>query len=364
MAGDRRRTQKEVRIADVARLAGVSTATVSRVLATPDKVTPLTHTLVMEAVRRSGYIPNSAARNLRTRRTMMVLAVVPNLANPVLAQILRGIDDELTRSGYGLVIGNLDNRREREARYVDLALSRQVDGVLLMNGHIPENGQRDMTEAGLPMVALCAAMPVEGIPHVVVEDREAAREAARHLTRLGHERLAYISGPAGHVIETERYAGFIEGLREAGLSERNCLRWEGVFGFSAGLTAAADFLRIDERPTAVFAACDESALGFIKAVRAAGVAVPGDVSVLGFDGIEFSDYSDPTLTTFRQPMHEIGRAGADILLRLIRKEQRPEGWNLRLPVELLERGTTGPAPRGKAHPTASLARTAGSAGEA
>ena len=116
MSRKRWRSAKEIRIADVARLAGVSTATVSRVLANPDKVRTKTYDVVMEAVRRSGYTPNSVARNLRTRRTMTVLVVVPNLANPVFAQILRGIDDELTQSGYGLVIGNLDNCLEREPR--------------------------------------------------------------------------------------------------------------------------------------------------------------------------------------------------------------------------------------------------------
>src|ERR671916_2691432 len=180
MSRNRWRSVKETRIADVARLAGVSTATVSRVLGSPDQVRPQTHALVMDAVRRSGYTPNSIARNLRTRRTLTVLAVVPNLANPVFAQILRGIDDELTQSGYGLVIGSLDNCIEREARYVVLALSRQIDGIILMNGRIPESGKRTMSEAGLPMVAMCADIPNSGLPLVTVQDREASQAAVRH----------------------------------------------------------------------------------------------------------------------------------------------------------------------------------------
>jgi LacI family repressor for deo operon, udp, cdd, tsx, nupC, and nupG len=185
----------------------------------------------MEAVRRSGYTPNSVARNLRTRRTMTALVVVPNLANPVFAQILRGVDDELTQSGYGLIIGNLDNCPEREPRYVDLALSRQADGVLLMNGRIPGDGKRHMGEAGLPMVALCAAISDERIPNVVVQDREASRAAVRHLLRLGHRRLGYVGGLPGNIIETERYAGFREGMAEVGLGERDIVRWEGRFVF-------------------------------------------------------------------------------------------------------------------------------------
>jgi LacI family repressor for deo operon, udp, cdd, tsx, nupC, and nupG len=335
---------KEIRIADVARLAGVSTATVSRVLANPDKVRAKTHDLVIDAVRRSGYTPNSVARNLRTRRTMTVLVVVPNLANPVFAQILRGVDDELTQSGYGLVIGNLDNCPEREPRYVDLALSRQADGILLMNGHIPGDGKRHMGEARLPMVALCAAISDDRIPNVVVQDREASREAVRHLTALGHRKLGYVAGPVGNVIEGERYAGFLEGVAEAGLGEKDFVRWEGRFIFSTGVAAAEAFLSLKDRPTGIFASSDESAIGFLKTVRAAGLRVPGDVSIVGFDGIEFADFIEPTLTTLQQPLHELGRIGAKVLLKMIRGEMTPEDWSVRLPLTLLDRDTTGPAP--------------------
>ncbi|MCB8821804.1 LacI family DNA-binding transcriptional regulator [Microvirga rosea] len=346
MSRKRWRTVKEIRIADVARLAGVSTATVSRVLANPDMVRSKTHDLVMDAVRRSGYTPNSVARNLRTRRTMTVLVVVPNLANPVFAQILRGIDDELTQSGYGLVIGNLDNCTEREARYVDLVRSRQVDGILLMTGRLPGDGTRHMGEAGLPIVAMCAAIPDGRIPNVVVQDREASRAAVHHLASLGHKRLGYISGPLGNVIEGERFAGFLEGLADAGLGQQDFVRWEGRFIFAAGVSAAENFLRLKNRPTGIFATCDESAIGFLKTVRANGVRVPEDVSIVGFDGIEFADYTEPTLTTFRQPLHELGRAGGHVLLNMMRGEMRPEDWNVRLPLTLLARDTTGPVSAG------------------
>jgi LacI family repressor for deo operon, udp, cdd, tsx, nupC, and nupG len=331
-----------MRIADVAHLAGVSTATVSRVLADPEKVRPKTRAIVMEAVRSSGYTPNSTARNLRTRRTMMVLAVVPNLANPVFAQILRGIDDELTQSGYGLVIGNLDNQLTREARYVELALSRQIDGVLLLNGRVPASGKRTMTEARLPMVAICAEIPGSGIPSVTVEDREAGRSAVEYLFALGHRQFGYIAGPIDNVIEAERFAGFLEGIARTGLSECDLVRWEGGFAFAAGVSAARSFLRMKTRPSAVFGACDESAIGFIKTVQSAGLKVPEEVSVMGFDGIEFADYVEPTLTTFKQPLHDLGRAGASAVLRMIRGEGRPAAMGAKLPLTLLDRQTTAP----------------------
>lgn len=342
MSRKRWRSVKEIRIADVARLAGVSTATVSRVLSEPGKVRQKTHDLVMEAVRRSGYIPNSTAQKLRTRRTMNVLVVAPRLTNPVFAEVLRGVDDELTQSGYGIIIGNLDNRREREARYVDLALSRQVDGILLLTGYIPENGTRDMRESGLPIVAICAAIEDDTIPNVVVQDREACRRAVEYLAGLGHRRFGYISGTPSSIIERERFQGFREGIEATGFSRSDYVRWEGTFVFSTGVAAAESFLTMKDRPTGIFAACDESAIGFIKRVREERVRVPQDVSVIGFDGIEFADYTEPTLTTFRQPLHELGRAGADVLMKLIRNQMKPEDWDVRLPLTLLERDTTGP----------------------
>jgi LacI family repressor for deo operon, udp, cdd, tsx, nupC, and nupG len=335
----------EVRIADVARLAGVSTATVSRVLRNPGQVRSRTYDLVIEAVRRSGYTPNSMARNLRTRRTMNVLVVAPRLTNPVFAQVLRGVDDELTQSGYGIIIGNLDNCADREARYVDLALSRQVDGVLLLTGRIPMNGTRSMAEAGLPIVAVCAVIQGVNIPSVVVQDREASRRAVEYLSGLGHRRFGYISGTPGTVIEAERFGGFLEGITAAGLGQNDFVRWEGPFVFSTGVAAAEAFLSMEDRPTGIFAACDESAIGFIKTVKARGIRVPEDVSVIGFDGIEFADYVEPTLTTFRQPFYELGLASARTLLKLLQGRADLVDWDTRLPLTLLERGTTGPAPK-------------------
>jgi LacI family repressor for deo operon, udp, cdd, tsx, nupC, and nupG len=163
-----------------------------------------------------------------------------------------------------------------------------------------------------------------------------------YLVRLGHRRFGYISGTLGSIIEVERYRGFQEGIAAAGFGEADFVRWEGPFVFSTGVVAAEAFLQMKDRPTGIFAACDESAIGFIKRVRAERIRVPQDVSVIGFDGIEYADYTEPTLTTFRQPLHELGRIGADVLLKLIHNEMRSEDWNIRLPLTLLERDTTGP----------------------
>jgi len=333
------------RIADVAKLAGVSTATVSRALTAPHRLRPDTLARVAEAVRHTGYTPNLAARTLRARRTMLVLVVVPDIANPFFSDVLRGIDEGLSKDGYGFLIGNLGNTRANEPRLADVALSGQVDGVLLLNGRIPTGGPRSLSPTEIPMVAICEAIPGAAIPQIEVENREAARAAVAHLASLGHRHIAYLSGPKDNILEHERRGGFCEGLKDASIPRRDARFYTGDFSFHAGVAAAEQFLRVGERPTALFAANDEMVIGFMKRIRSAGVSVPDDVSVIGFDGIEFSDFVEPTLTTFRQPRRELGYEGASLLVAAMRGDViDPARARQRWPVPLLTRGSTGPAP--------------------
>ncbi|HET7881493.1 MAG TPA: LacI family DNA-binding transcriptional regulator [Acetobacteraceae bacterium] len=337
-------TRRPLRIAEVARLAGVSTATVSRALTAPEKLRADTLARVTEAVRRTGYTPNSAARTLRARRTMLVLVVVPDIANPFFSDVLRGIDDGLSQHGYGFLIGNLGNSRSKEPQLANIALSGQVDGVLLLNGRIPQGGRHSLSAGDIPMVAVCEAIPGAPIPQVEVENRAAARRAVAHLAALGHRHIAYLAGPADNILEHERRTGFCEGLADAAIPRHDARFYPGDFTFDAGVVAAAEFLSLRQRPTAAFAANDEMAIGFVKRIRSDGLAVPDDISVVGFDGIEFADFVEPTLTTFRQPRRELGYYGASLLVQAMRGEAiDPARSHLRLPVPLLERGSTAPA---------------------
>ena len=339
-----RAARRPATIRDVAARAGVSTATVSRTLANPDVVSADTRARVLQAVRATGYTPNMAARNLRARRAMMVLVVVPNVSNSFFAEVLRGIDDELVASGYGMIIGNLDNLVEREARYVDLVFAGQVDGVLLMSGRVPEANGRKMSAAGLPMATICVAIAGSGLPYVMVDDDTASRAVVQHLVALGHRRLGYIGGPAGNMNEIGRRAGFVAALAEAGIDPRTATFWPGDFMLEAGVAAGQAFLASKRRPTAVYAASDYMAIGFMRTVADGGVRIPDEVSVVGFDGIEFSEFTEPRLTTIRQPRHELGVTGARILLaQLADGEKRPRGVHLAAPLVLRE--STGPAPK-------------------
>ena len=331
-------------IADVARLAGVSTATVSRALATPGVVSMATREKVLAAVRRTGYTPHVAARSLRARRTMMVLVVVPDIANPFFSEVLRGIDDTLAAAGYGLLIGNLANSAAKQGRYVDVVFAGQVDGELLLNGGVPSEGGRSLLDAGVPIVAACEAVPGAPFPQVEIQNREASLAVARLLLQLGHRRFAYISGPRGNILETERLAGFRKGLEAAGIRGAALTLFDGDFTFRAGADAARRFVAMRPRPTAVYAANDEMAIGFLKTLRAAGLLVPRDVSVVGFDGIEYADYCEPPLTTVRQPRHAIGATAAGLLIDLMTGKTRASPVLTRLEISLLVRNSAGPAP--------------------
>jgi LacI family repressor for deo operon, udp, cdd, tsx, nupC, and nupG len=276
----------------------------------------------------------------------MVLVVMPSIANPVFAEVLRGIDTELAQAGYGVVIGNLDNNPGKEPRFVDLAFSREVDGVILLNGWIPQSGKLSLLEAGLPVVSMCSMIHHPQVPDVTVDDPAAGRAAARYLIGLGHRRLGYAAGPIGHPVDSDRWNGFREAALELGLPADRVQRFEGDkearFSFQSGVASAGEYLAARERPTAVFCASDEMAIAFIKTVQDEGVVVPRDLSIIGFDGIAAGRFVHPTLTTFLQPKHDLGCAGARVLLDLFRGAERTHALTKRIPVELIERESTAP----------------------
>ncbi|HYF53607.1 MAG TPA: LacI family DNA-binding transcriptional regulator [Salinarimonas sp.] len=329
---------RAARIEDVARLAGVSTATVSRALSAPERVSPAARARVMEAVAQTGYQPNQAARSLRLQKSRMVLVVLPDVSNIFFSKILQGIEDVLFEAGYGMIIGNLDGSPDKEAHFATFLATGHVDGAILLNGHLigqGRDGRGAPAPTHVPLVALCEAIPGAGIPLVEVDNRAAARAATLHLAERGRRRIAHLTGPAGNVLERERRAGYREGLAQAGLPFDPDLVVEGDYTLAAGAGAADGFLRRAPRPDAVFCSNDEMAIGLMGALASAGVDVPGDVSVVGFDDIEFAAMARPTLTTVHQPRRELGRTGARILLD--RLAGRPAPASVVLGTRLVER---------------------------
>lgn len=340
-----RRETSVTRIADVARLAGVSPATVSRALARPDIVTAETRKRVLDAVRRTGYTPNIAGRNLRAGRSMLALVVVPDIANPFFSEVFHGIDQTLAAAGYGMIIDSLENSTERMAQAANIVFAGQVDGAILLNGRVPAAQGRAMTDAGVPIVAACEIIPGADFPQVEIDNRAAARRVVMQLAALGHRRIAWLSGPADNILEAARHAGFEEGAAATGIAESARTILAGDFTFRAGARAAERVLAMPSRPTAIFAANDEMAIGFLKTIQARGLAVPHDLSIVGFDGIDYADYCEPTLSTVRQPRHALGATAARLLAALMADRTADLPRLTRLDVEHLWRASTAAAPR-------------------
>lgn len=335
-----RRLDAAPRIVDVARHAGVSTATVSRALASPDQVRPELRERVARSVEVLGYTPNAAARRLRTGRSRMILVVtLKRWSAPFFSEVLRGIDHELSLAGYSMILGNLDLDRARERHVVDMMFSGHIDGAIALSGVVARAEGRTMLDAGLPVVSICSAMGSTAC--ALTNEGESITEAARHLVGLGHRRFAYLSGPAGNYNDVVRTAALEAYFGAPEQAHLDVLRIEGDYTPESGAEAGRRFLALPHRPTAVLACSDEMAIGFMKVVREGGLGIPADLSVFGFDGIEFADYCEPTLSTVRQPRFALGRTGARLLLDQLAGEA---SRNVVLPNELAIRQSTGPAP--------------------
>ena len=305
----------------VARRAGVSTATVSRALAAPDRVAEVTRARVIAAIAATGYTPNASARNLRARSTRMVLALLPGMSNTFFTPILNGIEDVLSAAGYAMIMGDTRGSAGKEALYTQFIRAGQVDGVILFTGHLPRDGHLLPETGRVPIALVCNEIVGDDRFSVFdVDNRDAARRATAHLIEAGHRHIGHIAGALDNVEAAERRLGFRDALTEAGLPVDESAIWPGGFRFENGVEAAARFLAMPDRPTAMFASADDAAIGFIRTVREAGIATPDDVSVVGFDDIDYASIIEPPLTTMRQPREELGRLAAEDLLARMHRD--------------------------------------------
>ncbi|WP_114943098.1 LacI family DNA-binding transcriptional regulator [Microvirga calopogonii] len=334
---------RAARIQDVAKLADVSTATVSRALATPERVSPEARARVLEAIAKTGYVPNPAARTLRSQKTYMVLVVLPDLANTFFSKILRGIEETLFEAGYGMIISDLDGSPEKEAHFAAFTAAGRVDGAILLNGHLfgqTREGEGHPARITIPLVALCESIPGADIPQIEIDNRAAASRMTQHLASMGHRKIAYVSGPASNILERERFLGFKDGLTASGLPFDPGLVIPGDYTIETGVMAGQDIVARADRPTAVFCTSDEMAIGLMRTLFSAGLRVPEDISVAGFDDIEFAAVAEPSLTTIRQPRRELGQAAASALIDLL--QGRPSPKRIRLETELVIRDSVAP----------------------
>ncbi len=338
-------TRRKPTQGDVARLADVSQATVSYVLSGTTSVTvPLeTRERIMNAARELGYVPNSAARTLRTRKTMTIAGIIPDITNPFYPWFERGIQDVAETGGYDLITVNSDGDYAKELKALRLAHEGRVDGLIITLFHITPQDVAPLIDAGIAIVILGPAMPEFhslGIDTVGVDNESAARIAVEHLLQRGHKRIAMIAGVEGTPPRERRVKGYRDALAAHHVPTEERLIRAGEFSEQGGYEGTMELLRLSERPTAIFAANDLMAIGALQALRESGISVPGEMAVAGFDDIPAAALVHPGLTTIDQIPHTLGQTSAELLLQRLNGQRTGPGTYSELPYRLVVREST------------------------
>lgn len=336
--------EKVPTIEDVARHAQVSTATVSRALSLPDRVSEETRKKVNEAVEAVGYTINQSARSLRVRSASTILIALPDIANSFYSSVLNAVVATAAARGFGVLVANRADADQ--ANWLrNYFLSNRADGLLLFDGSLDPRSFAALPGPGgaFPMVFCADEDPGPGINAVLTDNMEAAARATQHLLDLGHKRIGYIHGPSKTNLPAARLLGYTTAMAEAGLHIAPEWIFNGQFSLESGYESGQRFAAMpaERRPTAIFSTNDEMAVGFIAAAREAGLRCPDDFSIVGYDDIALAPYLNPPLTTMMQPREEMGRVATDILLDIIEKKA-PRGGAQRviLPSTLVIRGST------------------------
>ncbi|HEX6444152.1 MAG TPA: LacI family DNA-binding transcriptional regulator [Streptosporangiales bacterium] len=325
-------------IRDVAARADVSPATVSRVLNGRVEVRADLRERVLAAVAEMGYRPNGPARSLRTRATTVFGIIITDVQNPFFTSMVRGIEDTAQRAGYSVVLANSDEDPEKEQRYLEVAAAEQMAGVVLAPAQSNSRRLETLLDRGMPVVTVDRRLRGAPVDSVTVNNHKAAHDATTHLIERGRRRIAIIAGLLKTTTGSRRLAGYKAALKEAGLPVDDELVVPADFRLEGGYAATKDLLG-RARPDALFASNNLMTIGALQALSEAGVAIPDDVAVVGFDDISWATALRPPLTAVKQPTYEIGCRAAELLLDRVAGDDAPPR-HLVLPAELVVRGST------------------------
>lgn len=334
---------KQATLKDIARLSGLSIATVSRVLGDSDYVvSESTRQRVLTAARQLNYMPNELGKSLKTRSTRDIGVILPNITNPYYAQLLEGITDEATRQGYHILLCSSHRNAPREAENISTLLSKRVDGILLSSINPDPEAVRRALSVGCRLLAIEQPIPLD-CPQIGFDYFSGAVMAVRHLISLGHRDIGFIGAPLDRPSRRMMLEGYRASLMESGIAPQP--EWEmlsgveseraGIYEIENGGDGARAFLRMPRFPTGYVCINDMTAMGAMRAFLAAGLSIPGDISIVGFDNIPYCELSTPALTTIDQHAYELG---ALAFRRLISEDASSDS----LPPSLVVRGSTGP----------------------
>lgn len=324
---------EKLTIKDIAQLAEVSTATVSRVLNQKQDVDPKTRERILRIMEEQGFVPNIAASGLAGKRSRLLGALVPSLTWPLVPELIRGVGEVVGSTSYELILYSITdvNHEKDRSDVIDRIIgTRLVAGLLAVFPGPSAKHLAKLHSLDFPVVLIDdqSKLP-ENTPWIHVDNRLGAYEATRHLIRLGHRRIAHIQGPHRYQVSHDRYKGYCDALHEAGIELDADLVLEGDFEPPSGRACANALIDLprDKRPTAIFAGSDYMAYGAISASEQRGLKVPEDIAVVGFDDNPASAHMEPALTTVRQPFYEMGRRASEMLMSLVDAPRPVSGLN-------------------------------------
>lgn len=317
--------KKEISISEVAKRAGVSKSTVSRILNNKGKFSKEVVERVRKIVKKYNYKPNILARSLRSRKTKAVGLILPSVTNLFFLEIIKGVEDIASQSSYIVILCDSDERKEKESMYFHMLEDRWVEGIIYsgVTGDTEQEKQNieDLSKKNIPIVLIDREIEDYFTSAVLIDNKKAAFDATNYCINLGHRRIGFISGPLEVKIFLERLKGYRKALEKRGIEFDKNLVEEGSLTIESGILATRKLLAKKEPPSAIFASSDSMAIGAIKEIQKEGLKVPEDISVVGFDDIPLASLISPPLTTVSQPKYQMGREAMILLLRMIEEEK-------------------------------------------
>ncbi|HHV80827.1 TPA: LacI family transcriptional regulator [bacterium] len=327
---------RRVNIQEVAKEAGVSPSTVSRALNGFPGISEKTRERIVEIARKLNYRPNYRGQILTTQSTKNIGLLITDIANPFFPELVMGAEEYASKSGYTVLLGNTSESEEKETNYLDFFSRGPVDGIIISASRVSNEHIIMLAEEGLPIVVINRILEHPKISYVSTDMEKGGYLATMHLLRLGHSKIAFINGPKHSEVSQRRLEGYKKALKEAGIDYNSDLISFNVPVSESGYKEAIKLLCTGEAPTAIFTYNDVMAFGVIKAAKELGIKIPEELSVVGFDDIFFSSFTDPPLTTIKQFKEELGRMAVELLFKLMEGERE----SLLIEPELIIRNTT------------------------
>lgn len=312
-----------IRLIDVAQRAGVSSATVSRVLANKPHVTPEIRQRVTAAIQELGYQPSRVARSLRGQRAKIIGVIISDIQNPFFTQLVRAVEDVAYAHEHAIFLCNTDESSDKERLYIDLMRAEQVAGVVISPADERNSACHRLVEANIPVVAVDRRLANCAADSVTVDNREAAFRLVSHLIEDGHTRIAAVIGAASATTGRERYDGYVQALEAAGLPLDERLVRRGIPKEQTGYCCTAALLALEPRPTAVFTGNNLLTVGALRRIQELGLRIPDDIALAAFDELDWMSLIQPQLTVIAQPTYALGEVAAELLFTRIADPARP-----------------------------------------